>query len=516
MSDCAAPCAACVDARLRARRPGRRRARARCRRRHGHGERDLRASTWPQLVKQRRLTAGALDEAVRRILASRSGSASSSTRTSTRRAADAMLADAAAPRAGRARAAQRSMVLLRTRGRSCRSTRRSTNIAVIGPLADAARHAGPWWGRARAGRRDRLDGIRARSQSAAARRTPRAADPARPPSIFEDARRADEARADEERPRPAFAAGGGRRAAPTVVLRLGETADMSGEAASRALARPPGRQQELLRGRHRDREAGRRWCCLTAGRSTIRWAAEHVPAILEAWYPGTEGGNAVADVLFGDVEPGRQAAGHAGRASSASAALLQPQSTATGRPRAGTHSRYRDEPDDPLYPFGYGLSYTTFAYSNLRLGAPESGRRRGRPSRSTSRTRARRRRRGRAALRPPACGQRSRPVRELKGFRRVTLAAGERRNRDFTLGPDAAGAPRNDKRPRYTSGPMLRLGVNIDHVATRAPGAARQRAGPRARGRAGRAGRGRRRSRSTCAGTGATSRTATSRSCARR
>jgi beta-glucosidase len=154
---------------------------------------------------------------------------------------------------------------------------------------------------------------------------------------------------------------------------LGESTGMSGEADSRADLGLPGRQLELVQ---QIVATGKPVAVvLMGGRPlVIPWLAEHVPAILEAWLPGTEGGHAVADVLFGDVNP------------SAKLPMTFPRSVgqipiyyahqATGRPFVAGEkyvTRYIDVPNTPLYPFGYGLSYTKFDYSPLALSADSLG-----------------------------------------------------------------------------------------------------------------------------------------------
>ena len=103
----------------------------------------------------------------------------------------------------------------------------------------------------------------------------------------------------------------------------------------------------------------------------LRWAAEHVPAILEAWYPGTEGGDAVADVLFGDVTPGGKLPLSWPRVAGAEPLYYNHNLTHDPDDRPNFTSRYWDISSKPLYPFGYGLSYTTFKFANLHL-SPEA------------------------------------------------------------------------------------------------------------------------------------------------
>ena len=98
----------------------------------------------------------------------------------------------------------------------------------------------------------------------------------------------------------------------------------------------------------------------------ISWASKHVTAILEAWYPGTEGGNAVADVLFGEVNPGGKLPVSWPREAGAEPLYYNHTLTHDPEDRPGFKSRYWDIASKPLYPFGYGLSYSTFTFANLR------------------------------------------------------------------------------------------------------------------------------------------------------
>ena len=160
------------------------------------------------------------------------------------------------------------------------------------------------------------------------------------------------------------------RGADLVIMVLGENADMAGELASRGSLDLPGRQEELLKA---VRALGKPVVLvLLNGRPlSINWAAEHVPAILEAWEPGTEGGHAVADILFGDANPGGKLPVSFPR--SGSHAPLYYARTLTHQPESDRQyrSRYWDSPTTPLYPFGFGLSYTTFSIANFQVSAPQ-------------------------------------------------------------------------------------------------------------------------------------------------
>lgn len=338
-------------------------------------------------------------------------------------------------------AAQQSMVLLRNENRTLPLKKTLSSVAVIGPLADSKEDTeGSWmvFGHVPSAVTV-LEGIRTKLGSRVKVEYAKGPDIKRdipsffdafipgPPKPVQTPAEADEAfrKAVET-----------ARAADVVVMVLGELANMSGEAASRASLDLPGRQEELLK---TVVATGRPVVLvLINGRPlSITWAAEHVPAILEAWHPGTEGGHAVADVLFGDVNPGGKLPVSVPRR--AAHAPLYYARNLTHQPEGSPMytSRYWDGSHAPLYPFGFGLSYTTFALSNLRLERPQV-------------------RVGQAVTVAvdventgavagdevvqlyihQRAGSDSRPVRELKGFRRVPLAPGEKRTITFSLGKD--------------------------------------------------------------------------------
>lgn len=212
------------------------------------------------------------------------------------------------------------------------------------------------------------------------------------------------------------------------IMVLGETQDMSGEAASRTSLDLPGRQEELL---EKVMATGKPVVLvLLNGRPlSINWAAEHVPAILEAWYPGAEGGHAVADLLFGDANPGGKLPVTFPR--TVGQVPIYYAHTLTHQPESspGFVSRYWDEMSSPLYPFGYGLSYTKFSISNLKFNkqtitvdVANTG---GRDGDEVVQLYIHQR-----------TGRASRPVRLLKGFERVSLATGEKKTVKFTLTED--------------------------------------------------------------------------------
>ncbi len=221
-----------------------------------------------------------------------------------------------------------------------------------------------------------------------------------------------------------------------VVAVLGELASMNGEGASRATLDLPGMQEQML-------EAAAATgtpivLVLENGRPLdIRWAAAHVAAILESWYPGTEGGHAVADVLFGDVNPGGKLPASWPRSAGQEPLYYNHNLTHDPEDRPSFTSRYWDLSTKPLYPFGYGLSYSTFKFANLRLSKERM-----KPEQTievqvdvtNTSTVA-----GDAVAQiyiHQQAGSASRPVRQLKGFRRIALQPGETQTLKFSLGQD--------------------------------------------------------------------------------
>ncbi|MBI3565859.1 MAG: beta-glucosidase BglX, partial [Elusimicrobia bacterium] len=368
----------------------------------------------PGLLKAGKVSLAQVDEAVRRIL-----SVKARLGLFERPYADESRAsgapDAEARAAARA-AAARSLVLLKNDG-TLPFRKSAKTVAVIGPLGDdGAGMLGSWSGDGRAEEATTLAaGLRAVLPGATVTFSTGC-----PVNGESDAGFAD-----------ALAAA---KAADAVVLALGEAGDMSGEASSRASLDLPGRQLDLAK------------AALALGKPTavvlfngrpltIPWLAENAPAILEAWQPGTEGGRAVADALFGDAVPGGKLTMTFPRV--LGQVPLYYAHKNTGRPfDAANHytSKYIDAPNDPQYPFGHGLSYTTFALSGLKLSA-ERIRRDGRVEAAVTVENTGKRagdevvqlylRRKASSVTPP--------VRALKGFARVTLAPGEKRTLAFAL-----------------------------------------------------------------------------------
>jgi beta-glucosidase len=334
-------------------------------------------------------------------------------------------------------AAERSAVLLRNEGDLLPLDAAALgSVAVIGPLAESQRDTlGPWCFDFDLDETvPVLEGLRRRLGDATEVRYAPGIRPAQRtfPSMFDmfpgNTPPDPEGFDDEAELQRAVEAA---RDSDVAVVVLGEWQQMIGEAASRSSLELPGRQLELLQAVV---ETGTPVVLLVMnGRPLdLRWAAEHVPAILDIWYPGTQGGTAVANLLFGDVSPGGKLP------------FTWPR-TVGQVPMVYTHTmshepenqakRYWDEESTPLFPFGYGLSYGRFAYADLSVDRAELPAGESLTVSVTVRNTGDRdadevvqlylhQRHGTAA----------RPVRELKGFSRVQLAAGAEQTVAFTLG----------------------------------------------------------------------------------
>jgi len=314
------------------------------------------------------------------------------------------------------RVAEESIVLLKNDGSLLPLGPRVRTVAVIGPLADDNVSAlGSWPGRGDP--RDAvtpLEGIKAHAGSVSVLYAKGCGITDTATAGFADAVAA-------------------AKQADVAVLVLGEAGDMSGEAASRANIDLPGVQPRLLEAIH---ATGTPVVLVTMnGRPlTIPWAAEHVPAIVESWFLGVETGPALAAVLFGDVSPSGKLPATFPR--NVGQIPLYYNHKNTGRPTGQDKytSKYVDLPVTPLFPFGHGLTYTTFGYSDLRLGAPRitpTGTQRVSVTVTNTGTRE-----GAEVVQlyvHDEVASVTRPVRQLAGFRRVSLKPGEARTVDFQL-----------------------------------------------------------------------------------
>lgn len=334
-------------------------------------------------------------------------------------------------------AAEESFVLLKNDAHTLPIAAIAKTIALIGPLADSAQDMlGSWQGEGRPEDAVTLKtALETRAQKVGTH------------IVFE------KTEALNPRANPDFSAAvAAAKSADLVVLALGETAStMTGEAASRVHLNLPGDQENLLRA---ITAVGKPTVLIVfSGRPLVlNWADRHVGAIVEAWFPGVEAGPALADVLFGDVNFSGKLPVTFPRA--VGQEPIYYNQLPTGRPapptldltRLGTgddkyKSRYIDVQNSPLYPFGFGLSYTEFAYSNVAVDTPSvaaarlSGK--GVPIHVTATVRNT----------GPVAGTETvqlytrvlgasveEPVRELKRFERVSLAPGESKQVTFDLG----------------------------------------------------------------------------------
>jgi beta-glucosidase len=317
--------------------------------------------------------------------------------------------------------AQRSIVLLRNEGHVLPLRKDLKSVAVIGPLADdTAAPLGPW---KQNGRPEDvvsvLSGIKAKLSDGTSVLYAKGCEleGSSKPAIEEAAEIA--------------------KKVDAVIMVVGETADMSGEGASRSSLNLPGDQEELVK------------VMLTIGKPlvvvlmngrplAIPWIAGNVPAIIETWFLGVECGNAVANVLFGDVNPSGKLPVTFPRAVGQLPVYYNHKNT--GRP-ADDHqrntSRYIDLPSTPLYPFGYGLSYTSFSYSQFQLGSTTME-----PGdsvvvsvvvKNTGNCQ------GEEVVQlylHDEVGSVTRPVKELKAFQCISLTPGQSRQVSFTLTPE--------------------------------------------------------------------------------
>lgn len=339
-------------------------------------------------------------------------------------------------------AAQRSMVLLRNEGKLLPLAKTLKNVAVIGPLADSQEAVeGSWmvFGHTPAAVTV-LEGIRAKLPGANITYAPGPDIRRDIPSMFDEMMGTLKAAQTPEESEAAFQqAVTAARGADVVVMVLGESANMAGEAASRASLDLPGRQEELLKAVV-SLGVPVVLVLLNGRPLSINWAAENVPAILEAWEPGSEGGSAVADILFGDANPGGKMPVTFPRKGSHAPLYYARNTTHSPEGSRMYNPRYWDGLPTPLYPFGYGLSYTTFSITNLNVSRAKV--KVGKSATVTVDVKNTGTVAGDEVVQiyiHQKAGSDSRPMRELKGFERVALQPGEAKTVAFTLGPAELG-----------------------------------------------------------------------------
>jgi len=404
----------------------------------------------PALVQSGKLPISVVDQAVRRVLRIKfKAGLFDHPYTDAKRAQTELLS--AENQAVARKMAQESMVLLKNEKNLLPLDKNVKTIALIGPLAnDKANQMGSWVGNGRA--QDAitpLEGIKAKLSKTkilvsrgveldlqGPHYDSGATGAAPAPTTATGASNANVATG----PTSIEDAVSNAKKADITILFLGEPSNYTGEASARSTLDLPGDQQKLL-------EAivgtGKPFVLvLESGRPlNITWANDHVPAILQAWYPGSQAGHAIADLLFGDASP------------SARLPLSWPRTIGqipvyynhknTGRPASPDrwHTGYQFESKEPLFPFGYGLTYTTFAYSNLKVATPtlsSSG-----ILRVTADITNDGKREGTEVVQlylRDRVAPTSRPVRELKGFSRVTLAPGATKTVEFTVNVSDLGS----------------------------------------------------------------------------
>jgi beta-glucosidase len=394
-----------------------------------------------QLIADGRVSMRRIDDAVRRILRVkfRAGLFENPYAPYEAGETEAQMLLPDARRAART-AAARSMVLLKNQD-SVLPLDPSRSTAVIGPLARNQRDMlGPWWGR---GQDEDVvtvfDGIDDQNSA---------------PTTYAEGCKLSNTEVPHTDPEGCGSDAGFAeaeavaRGADQVVLALGETREMSGEANVRSKLDLPGRQEELLR---RIVATGKPVAVvLFSGRPlALEDVVGDAKAFLQAWFPGVEAGNAVADVVFGTVNPGGKLP--VSFPYRVGQVPIYYNHEPAGRPcdkNVKWNSQHRDIPScDPLFVFGHGLSYTTFDVSNLRLSS-SSVSRNGSLKASVD-VRNTGLREGdevvQLYIHDPVASL-SQPVRRLRGFERVTLKPGESRTVTFTLDRSDFGFYDNDGR----------------------------------------------------------------------
>jgi beta-glucosidase len=344
-----------------------------------------------------------------------------------------------ANRAEARKAATQSFVLLKNDG-NILPIKKSASIALVGPLADAKENmTGTWSVAARFSESISLrEGLQkalgantkilyAKGSNLDEDSTLEANSTLFGKSLHRDKRSAATIR--EEAVRIA-------RSADVIVAAVGEAAEMSGEAASRTNIDIPETQRELLKALLKTGKPV--VVVLFTGRPlTLTWEQKNIPAILNVWFGGSEAGDAIADVLFGDVNPSGKLS--ATFPQNVGQVPLYYAHKNTGRPLRGPwfqkfQSNYLDVPNEPLYPFGFGLSYTTFEYGDLKLDKNEmtaSDSITASIDVTNTGTRA-----GAEVVQlyiRDVVGSVTRPVKELKDFKKVFFNAGEKKTVTFSI-----------------------------------------------------------------------------------
>jgi beta-glucosidase len=392
--------------------------------------------TLPASLKAGKISGAELDEAVRRILEAKIRMGLFEHPFVDVDEAKRVLADPA-HRDVALHAAERSAVLLRNDGALLPLDRtKLKSIALIGPFGDAASETvGPWvLNQDDPETVTLLAGIKAKVGSAVrVDYSLGASIPARTfPVIWESLEEhpsAPKIQVDDtaEIQRAVSLA----QNADVAILALGEAQFMVGENASRSSLDLPGRQQELL---DAVIATGKPVVLLLMSARPLDLKGSQPRAVMDIWYPGTQGGAAVANLLFGDMAPGGKLPFNWPRDIGQ---IPLPYAHLTSHQPQKAEQRYWNEPNSPLYPFGFGLSYSTFQFSNLKIGSERVSP--GIPIAVSVDIRNSGERIADDVAQlyiHQRYGSSARPVRELKGFERITLTPGETRTVHFTLRPD--------------------------------------------------------------------------------
>ncbi len=379
-----------------------------------------------QLLKEGKISQATIDEAVRRILRIKFRlGLFEHPYTDEAREKGSLLT--ASNRATARAIADRSMVLLKNERETLPLSKALHSIAVIGPLADDHRSPLGWW--SGDGKPEDtvtpLTGIRAKVS---------------PATKVSYAKGCDTQGDSTEGFAEAVALA---RDSDVAIVFVGESAEMVGEAASKSSLDLTGRQLDLVKAVHATGKPT--IVVLINGRPlTVGWIVENTPAVLEAWMGGTEAGNAIADVLFGDVNPSGKLPVTWPR--TVGQVPLYYNHMNTGRPPEANNrytSKYLDVPWTPLFPFGYGLSYTQFKITNLQLSAKSVLPLRGNDTLAvTVDVENTGKRTGDEVVQlyiRDVTASMTRPVKELKGFKRVTLQPGEKIRLEFALKAEHLG-----------------------------------------------------------------------------
>ncbi len=338
--------------------------------------------------------------------------------------------------------AAKTFVLLKNEG-NILPLQKKGKIALIGPLANTAANMPGTWSVAADLQRysPLLDGMKRAVGDKAEILYAKGSNLTRDPKIEANAtvfgREMRDPRSDEELLKEALEVAA---QADVIVAAVGESSEFSGECASRSNLDLPDVQKELMEALL---ATGKPVVMLNfSGRPTVMtWESEHVPAILNVWFGGSEAADAISDVVFGDVNPSGKLTHTMPR--NVGQIPIYYNHLNTGRPTtddrwfAKYQSNYIDVLNSPLYPFGYGLSYTPFEYSDMTLSSTELPMD-GTLTASVTVTN-KGDREGDEVVQlyvRDLVGGISRPVKELKGFERITLKPGESRKVDFKITPE--------------------------------------------------------------------------------